>query len=368
MKSTPGRIAWNSFLLIGLLIPDLLFAQTKTFIKEYTYQASDFDSKYSSRTLALETVKRNLLEELGTYLISETEVKNMQLSKDQVTTYSAGIVSLEVMDEKWDGKTFWLKARVSANPEDVQRALIQIINDKSKATELDEIRRKAEELTRENERLRSELTSSLKTEKNDTERQAKKAKEYEETIIGLDATEWFNKGFSAALKTKSYREAIEYFTKAVELKPDYAAAYNNRGAAYEKTGNPRQAIEDYTRAIELKGNALPYVNRGIAYGNIGNYQQGIKDCSKAIELKPDYAEGYKCRGFSFLKSGNSQGAIEDYTRAIELKPGLAEAYFGRGLAYYQSGKSRENILDYQRAARLGYKRAQDLLLKLRIPW
>lgn len=52
------------------------FAEKVTFVKEYTYQASELDSKASCRTISLEMVKRLLLEELGTYLISETEVKD----------------------------------------------------------------------------------------------------------------------------------------------------------------------------------------------------------------------------------------------------------------------------------------------------
>jgi hypothetical protein len=53
------------------------FAALKTFEKEYTYQASEIDSKVSCRTIAMEQVKRLLLEELGTFLISETQVKDL---------------------------------------------------------------------------------------------------------------------------------------------------------------------------------------------------------------------------------------------------------------------------------------------------
>src|SRR5271157_978565 len=93
-------------------------AETKTFIKEYTYQASDFDSKMSSRTIALEQVKRLLLEEVGTYLISETEVKDFQLAKDKITTLTAGMVQTEILNEKWDGRTYYLKAKMSIPPQD----------------------------------------------------------------------------------------------------------------------------------------------------------------------------------------------------------------------------------------------------------
>ena len=99
-----------------LFIPSFLSADAKTFQKEYTYQVSEADSKLSSRTVALRELKRLLLEELGTYLESETEVKNFQLARDQITTLTAGIVSTEITDEKWDGKIYWLKAKISADP------------------------------------------------------------------------------------------------------------------------------------------------------------------------------------------------------------------------------------------------------------
>ena len=55
--------------LFSLLLSSPVLAETTTFIKEYTDQASEFYSKASSRILALERVKRLCLEELGTHLI-----------------------------------------------------------------------------------------------------------------------------------------------------------------------------------------------------------------------------------------------------------------------------------------------------------
>ncbi len=51
-------IAFFSF----LLFTNSALAEMKTFVKEYTYQASDEDSKNSSRTVALREIKRLLLE------------------------------------------------------------------------------------------------------------------------------------------------------------------------------------------------------------------------------------------------------------------------------------------------------------------
>jgi hypothetical protein len=149
-------------LLIVLLLfisPSPAFAKTKTFIKEYTYQASEFDSKASSRTIALEQVKRLLLEELGTYLENNTEVKNFELTKDKITALTAGIVQTQVLDEKWDGKSYWLKAEVKADPENVAKFIDTLRKDQKRTDEFEERIRKQEEALKEIEKLRSEVAS-----------------------------------------------------------------------------------------------------------------------------------------------------------------------------------------------------------------
>jgi hypothetical protein len=145
------------------------FAETKTFIKEYTYQASEFDSKASCRTIALEQVKRLLLEELGTYLENNTEVKDFQLTKDKITALTAGIVQTQVLDEKWDGKSYWLKAEVKADPENVAKSIDNLRKDQKKSDDLEERIRKQEEALKEIEKLRSEVASL----KNDIKAQEK---------------------------------------------------------------------------------------------------------------------------------------------------------------------------------------------------
>jgi hypothetical protein len=133
------------------------FAETKTFIKEYTYQASEFDSKASCRTMALEQVKRLLLEELGTYLENNTEVKDFELTKDKITALTAGIVQTQVLDEKWDGKSYWLKAEVKADPENVVKSIDNLRKDQKKSEDLEERVKKHDEALKEIDKLRSEM-------------------------------------------------------------------------------------------------------------------------------------------------------------------------------------------------------------------
>lgn len=77
-----------------------------------------------------------MLEQLGTYLDGETQVKDFKLTKDQVTTLMAGIVKVEIVDEQWDGKTYYLKAKLSADPAEVTKHLADLRQEKQKSKEL----------------------------------------------------------------------------------------------------------------------------------------------------------------------------------------------------------------------------------------
>ncbi|MFH2012062.1 MAG: tetratricopeptide repeat protein [Pseudomonadota bacterium] len=347
-------------ILMIIFLADLSIAKQLIFEREYTYQASEIDSKVSCRANALEQVKRLLLEELGTYLESRTEVRNFKLTKDQIITLTAGIVRTEIVKERWDFNTYWMKAKIEANPDEVIKSVDSLRKDHQKTKELEETREKAAEYLKEMERLRSELALA----KGDTRKQG----EYNEAVKGLRATDWFEKG-EAYREGKKYQVAISAYNKAIELDPKYKNAYLTRGAAYGVLGNYQQAISDFTRAIELDPkHAYAYNNRGVSYGKLGNYQQAIFDISRAIEIYPGYTLAYTNRGLTYGKSGKYLLAISDFTRAIELDPKDAHAYYNRGITYSKSGNLKQAIKDYKIAARLGYKQAQNLLSKKGIDW
>src|SRR3990172_6162598 len=194
-------------LALFLILTSVAAAENVTFIKEYTYMASDIDSKISSRAIALEQTKRALLEQLGTYLVSETEVKNFQITKDQVSMLTAGIVSAEIIDERWDGRTYYLKAKISADPKEVAKSVDALRKDAQKSKELEDSKKKAEEAMREVELLKKEL----ELVKTDTIKQSA----YANAIKDLSATDWHDKGL-AFQESRNIRDAIDAYDKAIE--------------------------------------------------------------------------------------------------------------------------------------------------------
>lgn len=98
------------------------------------------------------------------------------------------------------------------------------------------------------------------------------------------AKEWFEKGLKYSVD-KDYEKAIEAFTKAIALKPDYAYAYTNRGLVYYSKGQYDRAIEDYNKAIVLDPNdAEAYNNRGVTYAVKNDMERAISDYKKACDM------------------------------------------------------------------------------------
>ena len=87
-------------------------------------------------------------------------------------------------------------------------------------------------------------------------------------------------------------EAIEAYTKALSIKPDYADACCNMGNALQDQGKLDEAIEAYTKALSIKPTAEAHNNMGNALQDKGKLDEAIEAYTKALSIKPDFAEAY----------------------------------------------------------------------------
>ena len=345
--------------IISFSIPAI--AELKTFIKEYTYQASEIDSKMSSRVIALEQVKRLLLEELGTYLESQTEVKDYQLTKEQITSITAGIVQTKIIEEKWNGKEYWLKAEITADPKKVAKAVDSLRKDRQRMKGLEEANKRASQALREVEKLKKELSSTKKTDK-------AKLKQYNKVIDGLSAVDWIQKADFLSDAGK-LNEALLAINKAIELDPDPKIAsrcYMNRGFMKFQTYNYDKAIADADKAVELDPGGNSYLGRhtlsffqGLQLKGKGYHKQAascfknaLSDMDRIIQLDPGISSAYSSRAQTYMLLGNNQRALSDLNKAIELDPRDAQAYLERGNVKIETGDVMQSVSDYDKALEL----------------
>jgi len=152
------------------------------------------------------------------------------------------------------------------------------------------------------------------------------------------ATNSFNLGV-AAMHHRNFDTALAEFTLAIELKPDYAAAFNQRGQCRGGLAHGTNdlaaltnALADYNQAIQLDpGYAEAYFNRGIVKQIQEDYDGAFADFSLAITNNPRFAVAYYNRGLMKVTQHDFDGAIDDYDRAILLRADFSMAYASRGL-------------------------------------
>ena len=351
MKSILIRLALISCLLVSM-IPGQVFGETKTFTKEYNYQAAAQDDKNTSRIIALREVKQILLDELGEYLLNETAVKNAQIPKERIAALTAGVVPTQLVEEKWDEKTYSLQAKITADPDHLTSFIAALGKDVQKTTELEDVKKLNDDLLKENKKLREELAAA------EGKKQPKTLADYHKNIKELDSVEWFEQGFATAA-SGNFSDAVTAYTKAVENNPEFAAAYRNRGIAYTNLGKHNQAILDYNKAIKINPKqAAAYNNRGTAYGNLGKFSQAIPDFNKAIQLYPQDAEAHYNRGLSYEQLGNYNQAIKNYNKSIEINPNHSNAYNNLGVAYYKLGNFNQAIMSFNEAIKINPQDAE----------
>ena len=350
MTSNLTRVALFSFLLI-CFIPNSALAEVKTFIKEYTCQASKIDRKVSSRITAIREVKRLLLEEIGTYLERETEVKNFQLTKEQMTALTAGIVKTEVIDEKWNGEIYWIRTKIIVDTDHVIKSIDALRKDGNKSRQLEITKKRADVLLQENKKLREELVIAKGNEKQKVQQR------YDHSIKELLAIEWFESGNIYYVKG-DYKTAIRHYCEAMELNPEDVFWHGKLGDTYYALGKYDEAIVDFSKAIEINPkDVLLYTKRGDAYYAFGKYDKAIVDFSQAIGLHPQGVWLYTKRGDTYYAFGKYNEAIVDFSKAIEFNPKEALLYARRGDAYYAFGKYNEAIVDFSNIMELQPKQA-----------
>ena len=112
--------------------------------------------------------------------------------------------------------------------------------------------------------------------------------------------------------------ALEEYTQAILLKPNYAEAYLGRGWVHHAKGSRRLAVKNFSQAIRLKPrDPEAYFGRAWAYGQLGQVDLAIKEYGQAILLKDDYADAYLSRGILRFYHDRPETAAADFSVVLD---------------------------------------------------
>jgi tetratricopeptide (TPR) repeat protein len=116
------------------------------------------------------------------------------------------------------------------------------------------------------------------------------------------------------------RIAVEYYNRALKLRPKSTEVYYDRGLFYQESGDLDKAIEDYNTILKMDPSyADAYFNLGYIEVNYRkNYEKAIELFSKAIDNQKYYAEALYNRGYCYEMLGQKDKAKQDYLAALEI--------------------------------------------------
>lgn len=145
-----GRLRIVVIAIALLLLVGQAGAEVQTITATHTYVLGDNDSRNDARQLCFLEAKRKVLEKAGVYIQSQTEVENLKLTKDKISSYSAALLSVEIVKEDFgpsNGQNvLTLVVKADVDIADVRKRLEAIAGDKGLQDRLNVQQRQIDQL------------------------------------------------------------------------------------------------------------------------------------------------------------------------------------------------------------------------------
>jgi TolB-like protein/DNA-binding winged helix-turn-helix (wHTH) protein len=184
--------------------------------------------------------------------------------------------------------------------------------------------------------------------------------------VDPEAYRFYLKGLEARYRDEpeAWRQAAEWFDKAVARDPNFAPAYVGLATAYTLLGGftpyltpadaEAKASTAVARALELDPDlAGAYLARGLIYEVLKwDWAEAERAFRRSIELNPGLSETRFEYGQLLLRMARFDEAHQEMRRAIELDPRAAFMYHAWANVYFYSGQYPEALNQLQNSLHL----------------
>ena len=100
-----------------------------------------------------------------------------------------------------------------------------------------------------------------------------------------------------------------------------------------------EAIEWYRRAIELRPDLpQPMLNFGVALSDVGEFEEASRWIRESLRLQPDLPGSHVSLGNLLMRQGDLDGANDCFEQALKIRPDFAEARRARAYLWLARGE------------------------------
>jgi tetratricopeptide (TPR) repeat protein len=182
-----------------------------------------------------------------------------------------------------------------------------------------------------------------------------KAFEHYTAVIDLDPNyaEYYNERGNVLLKMGHLDRALADYEKARTLSPPFPEVRTNLGHCYRLLGDLDRAVDAYTDALDLDAQQPKVlVVRAQCHEAAGREQAALADYDAALCLEPDQPLILANRACLLFQTGRTEPALADLDRAVELSPANPDLYRNRAVALAELGRLTSAIADLEACSRL----------------
>ena len=132
-------------------------------------------------------------------------------------------------------------------------------------------------------------------------------------------------------------EAVEEFQRALDLNPNFAAAYGYLGCALAMDGQSDRAIENITQALRMSPhdpqNAMFNAHLAAAHYLAGRYTEAVGFSRKALQQRSGLTNAHRIYIASLAQAGQLDEARAALSRLQELQPENSISWIERTIPY-----------------------------------
>ena len=147
---------------------EIAYAETRIVLSQGAYRMGPRDTKEDAMRLATEAAKRNALEQVATYLESITVVEGVDVTRDEITTYTAGLVVVHDQQTtlSLDGDAVIITVDLTSqiDTEEVAQAILALRKNEDARQQLAALKRDIDDLHQELEVATQSLAVALSAE------------------------------------------------------------------------------------------------------------------------------------------------------------------------------------------------------------
>lgn len=179
-------------------------------------------------------------------------------------------------------------------------------------------------------------------------------------------------------------DAVNYFSAAVRLKPNYGVAWVAHGHALQKNGDLDGALRSFAEALVIDArnedawmslaatlhrlgrikeeidaydellkvnprNIDAWINKGAALHDRKRYGEAAACYDEVLRWRPEHAAAWNNKGAALMRQGNFAGAVEAFDEALHFDPRFNDALTNKAFCLQRLGSHGETVIWTDRA-------------------